>query len=313
MKYLCRHGSWIGILAAMAALCVGVCAGKNEDTKSTEKTQISLAKNQSGWQPFTDARPGKRTSAEPASASAPAATGPVERFWHSASIDLNTLPDVVIGESVEIVSDWNKLFPLLVTGAASIVLHKDGTDKRFRSEVEEHHFLGKGMDEFTYTVGGPGFHFGAAGLWYAISAGKQDHLNKERAWTMLKALSITGAGTLTLKLLRDNNTPNEKWLAWPSGHTSSSFTVAAVLDEFYGPQVGIPAYLGAGFVGYRMMESGDHWLSDVIFGATLGYIVGHHVAGKDKKLQVAGFEVTPYMDILENDNTVMGVSFSRNF
>jgi hypothetical protein len=237
----------------------------------------------------------------------------MERFWHSASIDLNTLPGVVIEETMEIVSDWDKLFPLLITGAASSVLHNDGTDRRFRDNVEKRFFLKKGTDDFTYNIGGPAFHFGAAGLWYAISAGKQDHLNKERAWTMLKALSVTGAGTLTLKLIRGNNTPNGKWLGWPSGHTSSSFTVAAVLDEFYGPEVGIPAYLGAGFVGYRMMESGDHWLSDVIFGATLGYIVGHHVAGKHNDLEVAGFKITPYTEILENDRTVMGVVLSRHF
>jgi len=87
---------------------------------------------------------------------------------------------------------------------------------------------------------------------------------------MLKALSVTGFTTMALKVARDNDCPNGSPLAWPSGHTSSSFTVAAVLDEWYGPEVGIPAYLGAGFVGYRMMESGDHWPSDVLFGLFWG-------------------------------------------
>ena len=140
----------------------------------------------------------------------------------------------------------------------------------------------------------------------------QDRLNKQRSWTMLKALSVNGALTLGLKLVRNNRTPNDKWLGWPSGHTSSSFTVAAVLDEIYGPEVGFPAYLGAGFVGYRMMDSGDHWASDVIFGAVLGYLVGHHVAGKDKQLEIAGFDVIPYIDT-NNDESVMGISLTKQF
>ena len=51
------------------------------------------------------------------------------------------------------------------------------------------------------------------------------------------------------------------------GYKLHSFTVASVLDEQYGPKVGIPAYLVASFVGFRMMDAGDHWLSDVLFGA----------------------------------------------
>ena len=176
-------------------------------------------------------------------------------------------------------------------------------------------FLGKTADDVVFNFGGPAAHFGAAGVWYALSAANRDELNKDRAWTMLKALSVTGTSTMALKLLRNNETPNDKALAWPSGHTSSSFTVAAVLDEFYGPEVGIPAYLGAGFVGYRMMESGDHWASDVLFGATLGYIVGHHVAGKDKKLEVGGFDVIPLMGVLDGETgrTMTGVGFVRQF
>jgi hypothetical protein len=44
-----------------------------------------------------------------------------------------------------------------------------------------------------------------------------------------------------------------------------------------------------------MMDTGDHWGSDVVFGATLGWVVGHTIAGKHKKLEVAGFELLPYM------------------
>ncbi|HUS73652.1 MAG TPA: phosphatase PAP2 family protein, partial [Sedimentisphaerales bacterium] len=108
-----------------------------------------------------------------------------------------------------------------------------------------------------------------------------------------------------------NETPNGKRWAWPSGHTSSSFTVAAVLDEFYGPKVGIPAYAVASVVAYRMMDTGDHWASDVVFGATLGWVVGHTIAGKHKKLEIAGFTVLPYMG--NGDGPTAGISLVKQF
>ena len=242
----------------------------------------------------------------------PGEVSKTDLFLHSAEKDLAELPGVVIDETKQIFTDWDNLWPLAIAGGASIVMHNTSADREIAENFDMHRTLGKEIDEIVSNVGGPGFHFGAAGLWYAIAAGEEDEFNKQRAWTMLKALSVTGATTLGLKLIRNDRTPNDKWLAWPSGHTSSSFTVAAVLDEFYGPEIGTPAYLAAGFVGYRMMDSGDHWASDVVFGAVLGYLVGHHIAGKHIDLEVAGFEVVPYTNI-SGDESVMGVALTKQF
>ena len=85
-----------------------------------------------------------------------------------------------------------------------------------------------------------------------------------------------------------------------------------ILDELYGREVGFPAYLAAGFVGYRMMDSGDHWASDVLFGAVLGWIVGHHIGGEQKSLELGGFEVVPYTDITPTGPAV-GISLVKRF
>ena len=39
-----------------------------------------------------------------------------------------------------------------------------------------------------------------------------------------------------------DRSPNGEWGTFPSGHTSSTFVVASVLHEAYGPVVGIPLY-----------------------------------------------------------------------
>jgi hypothetical protein len=236
------------------------------------------------------------------------------KFWDQAGKDLPQLPGIVVENTAEIILDWDQAFWLLAAGGASIAMNSEGADERMEKDIRHNAFIAQDMDKVVDLVGGPGFHFGVTGLWYLIAAEQGNEKGLEQSWTMLKALSVTGAGTLALKLARNNDTPNGKPLAWPSGHTSSSFTVAAVLDEFYGPGVGIPAYLGAGFVGYRMMESGDHWPSDVLFGAVWGYLVGHHVAGKDKKAQVGGFEIIPFANVDSfSDENVTGLSLVKRF
>ena len=232
---------------------------------------------------------------------------PVVRLWD----DLWTLPEVILDESGEIISVEVNSFFLLAAGGASIAMHSNGTDKKIADNFDRHGIMNNDADKFVDFLGGPGFHFAATGLWYLSSAGKQDFESNERSWTMLKALSTNGAITLALKAIRNNKTPNGKNLAWPSGHTSSSFTAAAVLDEFYGPEIGIPAYIGAGFVGYRMMDTGDHWASDVVFGGVLGYIVGHHFGAKHNDLQVGDFKVIPMASFDENPG--MGVGLYKKF
>lgn len=234
--------------------------------------------------------------------------GPVRSLWD----DIWTIPGVVIEETPEMALKPGNSFLLLAAGGASIAMHNSGADAQVARNFENRGNLNHDVDKITDYMGGPGQHFAAAGLWYLLSANAGDQLNKDRSWTMIKALSVTGATTLGLKIIRGNNCPNGKSLAWPSGHTSSSFTVAAVLDEFYGPEVGIPAYIGASFVGYRMMDSGDHWASDVLFGGVLGYLVGHHVAGKDEAMRIAGFDIAP-LTMLENGEPATGLMLIKKF
>ena len=75
--------------------------------------------------------------------------------------------------------------------------------------------------------------------------------------------------------------------SFPSGHTSNSFLTATVAQEIYGSTVGVPAYLMATLSGLSRIQDNKHYLSDVIFGATLGIAVGKgfgHVYHQNRKL-----------------------------
>ncbi len=231
-------------------------------------------------------------------------------LWDSLKTDLGRLPGQVVEDSKDSFLRRDSALLLMGAGAASIAMNQ-GADKDIESSIDDHQQIDGFGGEALNIVGGPGFHFGMTGLWYALAVENGDELNKHRAWTMMRALSTTGFWTVGLKTARGNHTPNGKDWAWPSGHTSSSFAVASVLDEFYGPGVGIPAYGVASLVAYRMVDEGDHWTSDVIFGAALGWVVGHNVAGKGKDLEIAGFKVMPF--VTGDGRVATGVSLFKRF
>jgi hypothetical protein len=233
-------------------------------------------------------------------------------FLESAKTDLLGLPCRIIEDSKDTFFRVDNISALLLAGGAHIAMDQSSADRDIADHLEDHAVFQGFADESLNVLGSPVTHLVAAGLWYALSAEKQYEVGKERAWTMTTALSVTGLVTVGLKAIRDNDTPNGKMWAWPSGHTSSSFTVASVLHEFYGLKVGIPAYAVASLVAYRMMDTGDHWASDVVFGATLGWVVGHTVAAKHKKLEVAGFQILPYY-AATGDGPAIGVSLLKQF
>jgi membrane-associated phospholipid phosphatase len=229
---------------------------------------------------------------------------------YADSNDLSMFPARIFSDANETFSKSSNLAALLLAGGASIAMLNTDADKNINDNLHRRAFNDTTDKIFDY-AGNPWSHIGATGLWFFLSQSNNDELNQERAESLLSALLITDATVFALKAIRNNDTPNGKDLSWPSGHTASSFCVASVLDEYYGPQVGVPAYIGACFVGWRMMDSGDHWASDVLFGGTLGFIVGHTVAGKHKQLEIAGFKIEPMIDIASRPST--GIALVKRF
>jgi hypothetical protein len=223
-------------------------------------------------------------------------------------------PQRIVRDTKESFLRADNLSILLLAGGASVALHSSGADEKVADNFEDHHIFHGFTDESLNIVGDPWTQLGASALWYAVSRKNQDDFNTKRAEAMVAALSVTNVMTFSLKAIRHNDSPNGKGWAWPSGHTASSFTVASMLDEFYGPKVGVPAYAFASLIAYRMMDSGDHWTSDVVFGAALGWVVGHTFGAKQKQLEIAGFKVLPYTACATGNNgTVVGVNLVKRF
>jgi len=232
-------------------------------------------------------------------------------WFESAGADLRTFPKRLERDSKRTFFNADNAAALAWAGLASVAMNDGSADKDIARYFERHETFNAFSAETLNVIGSPASHFPAVALWYAVSAQRHDEASKQRALTMFTALTINGAATVALKAARHNDRPAGEGWAWPSGHTSSSFTVASVLHEFYGLKVGIPAYTVAGLVAYRMMDVGDHWASDVVFGATLGLVVGHTVARNHGTPEVAGFEVLPFYG--NREAPALGISFARQF
>lgn len=119
---------------------------------------------------------------------------------------------------------------------------------------------------------------------YAWTVYRQDQDGHDMMSSMISAYTITGLSTIAIKAIANTSRPSDTWnggqFGFPSFHTASTFAVASVLDEYEGHLVGVPAYIVAGLVGWSRIDTRDHDLSDVVFGAALGYVIGKSVSGR---------------------------------
>lgn len=228
-----------------------------------------------------------------------------------AKADLDVFPSRLVADAKATFLRSDNLALLAWAGLASYAMNDGPADDDIADHFDRHSTFGGIDEDALFVIGSPVTHFAATGLWYILEARDQNNEGRRKAVTMLSALTITGAVTGGLKAIRDNDQPDGQAWAWPSGHTSSSVAVASVLHEFYGLKVGLPAYVVSGVVAWRMMDDGDHWASDVVFGAALGWVVGHTVAQRHGNPEIAGFEVFPYTG--SRDTPAVGISLSRRF
>jgi hypothetical protein len=159
---------------------------------------------------------------------------------------------------------------------------RDDLDGQVREDTAQHPQRWGNTSEFLGYLGNAEAQVPVLLAIHASSLMNDDEELHDLSTTMLSAYAINGLSTVAIKGIANTDRPSDRWnngdYGFPSFHASSSTTIAAVLDEYYGPSAGLPAYALAGLISWSRIDQRDHDLSDVVFGAAMGYVIGKTVA-----------------------------------
>ena len=227
-------------------------------TPSTQKPAASLAE-QTASQP---ARPAGQTAATPAQVSPWTDDRPITHLFQNLGKDLRAL------------GTWEVGGIILVGGAATALLHPE--DDNVAAWAQSQPTASTAADIGNAIGNGWTQSGGAIAVWAAGKAAGHDALAHVGS-DLIRVQVLTNLLTSTVKVTTNRERPNGGAHAFPSGHTSTTFATAAVIQSHFGWGAGAAGYAVASYVGWSRIRSNHHWLTDVTFGAAMGVMSGHAV------------------------------------
>lgn len=220
---------------------------------------------------------------------------PLPSFGETVKRDIRSMPEDLWQDTKAVYGSAPQLVILGLTYGGSLALQKTGPDDTIEDSYRHNTVLSKSSRDTFNALGNPGLHFALAGAWYLGGQTIQSDRTYEVARTLFSALIINGVSTLVGQAASWDDAPNGERGTFPSGHTSSTFTLASVMHDAYGPLVGVPLYGLGVLVAMSRLEDGEHYFSDVVMGGVMGLVIGHTVAG-EHDFELFGGKILPYAD-----------------
>jgi len=198
--------------------------------------------------------------------------------------------------------------PLLIGSASTGVIHI------WDEDIKEQFSIQNGSSSVGKAASALGsLYFVAPVVGGLLLAGNRSQNNRFNSFTysLAQGLVIDQGINQGLKFAIGRPRPDKSNdQSFPSGHASTSFMIATVLQRYYGWKAGILGYGVASFIGIARVRENKHWASDVTAGATLGYIVGNSVCRRTGiSIRGAKFSIAPTVDLA---NRRVGVLISPN-
>lgn len=210
---------------------------------------------------------------------------------------------------------WQNACITTVAAGGAVAIRESGLDNHVRQSTLHHEERWGEGDDVLRQFGEPKWQVPALFALYGYSVWQQDAELHDFSRALIEGYSLSGILTVTLKGICDTQRPsdnyyNGRW-GFPSFHTSSIFAIGGVTEEYYGWQAGLPIYVLGGLVGWSRIDQREHDLSDVLFGAALGYVVGKSVGANHAQKEGRGrWSVEPYYDPL---NSSSGINLQTSF
>lgn len=204
---------------------------------------------------------------------------------------------MVGNDARQIITAPNAAILGVALGGALII--RDDLDGQIREQTAQHPRRWGNASEFFGYLGNAEAQVPVLLAIHASSLMNEDEELRALSKSLLSAYAINGLSTVAIKGIANTERPSDTWndgeYGFPSFHASSSTAIAAVLDEYYGPTAGIPAYALAGLISWSRIDQRDHDLSDVVFGAAMGYVIGRTVA-RHHRSDASKISVLPAVD-----------------
>lgn len=187
-------------------------------------------------------------------------------------------------------------FSILAVSGGLAALSREEWDTDVRQDVRNHpRRFGGTLNDVIDNTGASYTHLGSAAVLYGFSLFVQSPLLHEVSLDALHALTIEIPLVMGLKEAFSTERPNGENGGFPSGHTASTFALAAVIHENFGLLPGFLGYTWGTLVALHRIDTKHHDLSDVIFGAGLGVAIGF-ASARNGAPRLAEVELKPWLD-----------------
>lgn len=171
----------------------------------------------------------------------------------------------------EVAKTWEG-YGMLGSGAAAAGL-ASFADKPVREWMTQRQYLPPVLDKIGDLYVDHYWCFGISALG-ALGKGVQtgNYLEPFRYWAFSNVTTVGLTYILKYSIRRERPNSRNRY-SFPSGHSSTAFATATMLQMWYGGSAGIPAYALAALTAFQRMDDNQHWLSDVIMGTAIGIAV----------------------------------------
>jgi membrane-associated phospholipid phosphatase len=174
---------------------------------------------------------------------------------------------------VHLWSPWNLMWVGIGGGLAAAAHPQDGNiNAHMVGRPWVHNFYRPALYMGAYTLVGTTAAIYTYGR--VTDEKKVSHLGMD----LIRALVLDEILTQTIKHSVHRTRPDgSDNLSFPSGHASSTFAFATVLERHLSWRYAVPAYVFTSYVATSRLHENKHYLSDVLFGASVGIISGRTV------------------------------------
>jgi membrane-associated phospholipid phosphatase len=123
---------------------------------------------------------------------------------------------------------------------------------------------------------------------YAVGRGKDQPKVSHMGMDLIQSLAVSEALVTALKYTTRRERPDGSGkTSFPSGHAADTFAFATALERHLGWKGAVPAYIFASYVAVSRLPDNRHWLSDVVFGSSVGIIAGRTVTRHGREFPIA--------------------------